>query len=334
MQVLEAVSAYHSDLERAQKKQWTDGVEFRSPKNPEVLASLLPRDQASDLCAIASKLCAHVGECEGRREQSFLEAVQRLSINSTDEVIEANDLRSIIGETWHLVDAVRRCRNSSDIPATTHDTQDVSEEFERTPAQWFRHNVTQDPNVLETFLASLALFYRALPDCIWRSIPNSSTLGPLPSKAFENLVHLTATAWEQNARYWRKDKDPGQERCLRFPPCEPVLQLLSWGIISVVTAENVLLSCIQTATRGSTSQTGVMYPEARWVETSPSSLMAVATAVVKGYHSLALGKDLWTVFLDDLLDVTVGSIPAIDLSKPFRYHPMDFCRLIARLCRT
>ncbi|CAM9099606.1 unnamed protein product [Ectocarpus sp. 6 AP-2014] len=332
--VLEAVSAYHSDLERAQKKQPTGGAECRSPKSPEVLASLLPRDPASDLCAIASKLCAHVDKCEGHRERRFLEAVHRVSISSTDDDIESNDPKSIIGETWQLVDAVRRCRDSSGIPETIHDTHDVSEELERTPAQRFRDHVTQDPNVLETFLASLALFYRTLPDCIWRPIPNSSTLGSMSSDVVGNLVHLAARAWERNAGYWQKDKDPGQERCLRFPPCEPVLQLMSWGAISVVTAENVLLSCIQTATRGSTSQTGLLCPEARWDETSPSSVIAVATAVVKGYHSVALGKDLWTVFLDDLLDVTAGSVPAMDLSKPFRYHPMDLCRLIARLCRT
>ncbi|CAM9972115.1 unnamed protein product [Ectocarpus sp. 4 AP-2014] len=346
--VLEAVSAYHSDLERAQKRQSTGGVKRRSPESPEVLASLLPRDPASDLCAIASKLCAiaskqcaiaskqcaHVDKCEGHREQRFLEAVHRVSISSSDDDIESNDPKSIIGETWYLVDAVRRCRDSSGIPETIHGTYDVSKELERTPAQRFRDHETQDPNVLETFLASLALFYRTLPDCIWRSIPNSSTLGSMSSDVVGNLVQLAARARERNARYWRKDKDPGQERCLRFPPCEPVLQLMSWGAISVVTTENVLLSCIQTATRGSTSQTGVMCPEARWHETSSSSVIAVATAVVKGYHSLALGKDLWTVFLDDLLDVTAGSVPAMDLSKPFRYHPMDLCRLIARLCRT
>ncbi|CAM9114119.1 unnamed protein product, partial [Ectocarpus fasciculatus] len=332
--VLEAVSAYHSDLERAQKKQSTDGVEFRSPKRPEVLASLLPGDPPSGLCAVASKLCAHVDMCEGGRERRFLEAVHRVSISSTEDDIEANDLKIIIGETWHLVDVVRRCRDSSGIPETTQDTHDVSEELERAPAQWCRGHVTQDPNVLETFLASLALFYRTLPDCIWRSIPNTSTLGSMSSNAFGNLVHLAATAWEENARYWRKEKDPGQEHFLRFPPCEPVLQLMSWGAISVITAENVLLSCIQTATRGSTLQTDVMHTEARWDETSLSSVIAVATAVVKGYHSLALGKDLWTVSLDDLVDVTAGSIPALDLSKPFRYHPMDLCRLIARLCRT
>ncbi|CAB1106654.1 unnamed protein product [Ectocarpus sp. CCAP 1310/34] len=339
--VVEAVGAYHTyhnDLERAQKEQSTGGVECRSPKSPEVLASLLPRGPASDLCAIASKLCAtaskqcaHVDKCSC---QGFLEAVHRVSISSTDDDIESNDPKTIISETWHLVDAVRRCQDFSRIPETIHDTHDVSEELERTPAQRFRDHVTQDPNVLETFLASLALFYRTLPDCIWRSIPKSSTLGSMSSDVVGNLVHLAARAWEQNARYWRKDKDPGQERCLRFPPCEPVLQLMSWGAISVVTAENVLLSCVQTATRGSTSQTSVMCPEARWNETSPSSVIAVATAVVKGYHSLALDKDLWTVLLDDLLDVTAGSVPAMDLSKPFRYHPMDLCRLIARLCRT
>ncbi|CAN0383711.1 unnamed protein product [Ectocarpus sp. 12 AP-2014] len=339
--VLEVVSAYHSDLERAQKKQSTGGVKCRSPKSPVVLASLLPRDPASDLCAIASKLCAiaskqcaHVDKCEGHRVRRFLEAVHRVSITSTDDDIESNDPKSIIGETWHLVDAVQRCRDSSGFPETIHDTDDVSEELERTPAQRFRDHGTQDPNVLETFLASLALLYRTLPDCIWQSIPKSSTLGSMSSDVVGNLVHLAARAWERNASYWRKDKDPGQEGCLRFPPCEPVLQLMSWGAISVVTAENVLLSCIQTATGGSTSQTGVTCPEARWDETSPSSVIAVATAIVKGYHSLALGKDLWTVSLDDLLDVTARSVPAMDLSKPFRYHPMDLCRLIARLFRT
>lgn len=344
-------------------------------QSQEVLGGLDAKVPASKLCALALTFvdCAHK-LVVGFREENLIEAAHRVSTSSANDVQAIN---TIVGETLHLVNAVRHGRVFHSIPGkchnnhSAHDTgrgvghgDDEKTELESTRTQPFRsQRVLQDPKLLGTFLSSLARLYGALPDHhhhIWRSSRKISTSAGTLGSAVEDLIHLSSIAWKAadlshsemaltdandgdlGGNHGGLDGGPSQqedlvtESCLNVFPWDPLLSLLSWGVVPVLTAENCLLSCLQAAANPEIGEARVGHsPGCWWRETSRRGcLVDVVTAVAKGYHSLAVGEDLSKVLLTDLLGVAANSLTTVNSAASkslFGYHPMDLCRLVARL---
>lgn len=380
LQVSEAVSAYHagqaSQVTVVHNHSTGKDVSTWSRQSQEVLGGLRTKAPASKLCALASTFVDSAHKLVvGFREETFMEAAHHVSNSSANDV---QAIKTVVGETLHLVKAIRHGRGSHDISENLNLTgsaegtghgighrNDEKGELKRARAQPFRSQpVTQDPKILGTFVSSLARLYGALPDHhhhIWQSFRKSSTSAGTLGNAFEDLVHLAAIAWEPDdlsisenplpdanngdlgGRHGglhggpSQQDDPTRECCLRFSPCDPLLNLMSWGVVPMLTAENSLLSCIQAAANPEIGKAGVGHPPGCCCGGASSSrrdgLVAVVTAVAKGYHSVAVGKDLSTVLLTDLLGVAANSLTTVSPASKrlFRYHPMDLCRLVARL---
>lgn len=380
-QVSEALSAYHvgQATNRATVVQNHSTGSTRGRRSQEALGGLGAKVPASKLCALALTFVDSAHKLVVRfSEENLMEAAHRVSASSANDVQAIN---TIVGETLLVVNAIRRGRGFHSIPGkchnnhSAHDTgrgvehrNDEKRELGSTRTQNFRsQRVLQDPKLLRTFLSSLARLYGALPDHhhhIWRSSRKLSTSAGTLGSAVEDLVHLSVIAWDDlshsemalpDANYDDLDghhegfhggpsqqEDLTTEGCLNVFPWDPLLSLMSWGVVPVLTAENCLLSCIQAAANPEIGEERLGHhpPGCCWDEATSSRrgcLVAVVTAVAKGYHSLAVGEDLSKVLLTDLLGVAANSLTTVSAAASkslFSYHPMDLCRLVARLTLT
>lgn len=348
MQIMDTVNAYSSNHEEvqaflAQSQSIEQGAGSWRQDNQ------LPKAPApSELCVFASFLLEAADDLLPTSTKSdFMDAVRRVSITSAND---AQAVKSVVRGTLHLVQEIGRFRRSRGIPGKTNDSADAADEEGGLQNAMSPKRARENPNILGKFLTSLARFYGALPDHqhdVWQSVRTSIMQSQGSGDVFGELFQLAAIEWERSTlrggqlvedhdENLRKD-GPAQDRCFRLPPWDSLLKFLSWGLVSIVTAENVLLSCLQNASIVPSSglDRGVMHLSECWQATkwpSKESLIAVATAVATGYHSLGSGELLSTVMLPDLLYVANNSAPAVIAAvKPFRYHPMHLCRLVACL---
>lgn len=120
---------------------------------------------------------------------------------------------------------------------------------------------------------------------------------------------------------------PATREC---PPWLPALELMLWGAISAVEAENTLLSLLNEASsvqaeHSRATQSGIQQPLF-------GALNVVITALVEGYHSRAV-QEIPRVSVANALDCAVDSLATFPagLSARGRYHPMNLSRVAARL---
>lgn len=353
LQVSEAVSAYNVEPSTNQAMALSEqseaiGVKQGSRRSQKLLGELRP--QASNLYALASAVINSARNLVvGFREETLMGAVHRASTSGTND---AHVIKTVVDETAHLVKEIRhgrtyrgiveRVRGASDVEGTKRGVGRGS------GGQWETQSTA--PLIVGTFLYSLSLLYRALPDYhnrVWKSLRKCSTPTGTLGDALEDLVYLAAFAWERddcsNSEFGIRDAvdvDLGEQRggnshrtnlaqdsYIRVAPWDPVIQVLSWGVIPILTAENSFLSCIQAATNPETGVEGLGRREGTnsWKR---AGVLAVVTAVAKGYHSLGVGQDLSAVSLGDLWGEAARVTSAAKLNC---YHPMDLCRLIGRL---
>lgn len=194
---------------------------------------------------------------------------------------------------------------------------------------------------------------------VWQRFKSKATSG----NVFQDLVHLAAIACgetvvldpgtgtranegyippDANGRVFegwphslsQQESSPG-ESASRYPPWAPALELMCWGVVPTLNAENVLLSCIEAVairTKRGKGRLGTGLSQERGV-TSSKALIAVVTAIARGYHGVAVGEDLSGVLLADLLNVAQNSPTKVnaEVRVSCSYHSMDLCRLLARL---
>lgn len=139
---------------------------------------------------------------------------------------------------------------------------------------------------------------------------------------------------------WQHDCMSSTPEIAKYPPWAPAVELLSGGIMSVVKAENILLSCIHAAIAKRHTRPGIAdaYTKGtgqRELTNYPSriAVVVVVTAVVKGYHSWATKEDMSRVLLVDLLDYAADALTRRPQGTvvPDGYHPMDLGRIVGLL---
>ena len=334
------------------------------PCPPVLVQAALPITlQASELPALVSSLCG--AYCVGFTSQDLLKSAQRAVESNTGDL---QAVVSVLSGTLHLVKVVRCRLESRSAQPDLNDAYsgevercggcriDNGEKLEMIPLRVRDHGVGQTSNNLQLFLSMLAEVW----GCLHRTCPNkhdvvralqhtfSST--STPGEALEDLVHLAAMAWKETNISDSGDETLCAERCIpvhaaddslvggqsaistqerqpRCPPWAPALELMSWGVLPAVHAENVLLSCVQAVAK---VQRGKETPTGRTAGTSCNGVIAVITAIAKGYHSLAVGEDLSEVVLADLLDAAARSLTK-NVVRVSHYHSMNLCRLVGRL---
>lgn len=352
-QVSEAVSAHLVEQSTNQatasnEKSEAMGVTPWS-RSQNVLGERLPEESASNLYALASAVVDSAHKLVvGFRAEILMDAVHRVS-TSTSGAHDLQAIKSVVDETARLVKDIRRGRSSRVMVGNIHGISN---------AEGTRGGVGHGsggqgetrrsfPIMVGTFLSSLSLFYGALPGYhhgVWKSLRNCSTASRTLGNSLEDLVHLAAIAWERDSfpdsmfgvrdvidvelggQYG--DSHNTNRAQNGVSPWDPVIQVLSWGVIPILTAENSLLSCIQAAANPETGveALGCREEMGSWKR---DGLFAVVEAVAKGYHSLGVGQDLSAVSLVDLLGVVAARVSIT--AKLTRYHPMDLCRLVGRL---
>lgn len=352
LQVSEAVTAYHIEhpnQESAVNEQpEAMSEQARSRRSQNKLRELLPKASASNLNALASAVVDSAHKLVvGFREEVLMKAVHHVSISGANDL---QAIRIVVDETAHLVKEIRRGRDYRAMVKSIDGTNSADGTECETGHGIGGQEETQPtaPIVVGTFLSSLSLFYGALPEYhhrVWKSLRNCSTSTSTLGNALEDLVHLAAIALERGD-CWDSacgvrdaiDVDFGEQQSGNsnrtnhaqdggafVSPWDPVIQVVSWGVIPILTAENSLLSCIQASLETGVKPLGCREVTESWKR---DGLLAVLTAVAKGYHSLGVGQDLSTVSLADLWGVAARVSHAAKLN---RYHPMDLCRLTARL---
>lgn len=333
------------------------------------LQGVLPTWVASNLTAVVSALLDAAGNlCVGSGGEGLVHAALCVSDSRGNDV---QAVANVVCETLHLVQRVR-CRHWFTRVQDTDDTQDAegkAHECETAPALLRGGEVRRASNSPGLFLVLLAEVWGSLHRACDKNQPkalqalrhgftSTVTLGNM----FEDLVHLAAVAWEGinpsdcggvtlSGERWMPPDDASddvvgcqnglfQERKSRradYSPWAPALQLMSWGLVPVLTAENALLACVQTVVtrpklREGDTRARLAGGHCKTMNTSRDALIAVVTAIAKGYHSLGVGVDLSAVVLGDLLDVAAKSRSRVNVEpKPYRYHSMNLCRLVARL---
>lgn len=350
LQVSEAVSAHHVERSKdqstnhataANEQSEAMGVKPWNGRSQNVLGEPSTEKSTSSLHALALAVVDSAHKIVvGFRKELLMQAVHRVPTSGT---YDPQAIKSLVTETAHLVNEVRVMID------TVHDTSNP---------EGARHGVGHGSGgqeetrpiarvMVAEFLSSLSLFYGALPDCHhggWNSLRNCSTIIRMLDSTLEDLVHLAAIAWERSDfldsgfgkgdaidvdlgghshRTTTRAQDSGNCVC----PWDPVIQVVSWGVIPILAAENSLLSCIQNAANLEPGAEALGFRE-RTDSWKKDCLFAVVAAVAKGYHSLGVGQDLSTVSLFDMLAVAARVSNAAKLS---RYHPMDLCRLVGRL---
>ncbi|CAN0104280.1 unnamed protein product [Scytosiphon promiscuus] len=347
--ILETVGAYSTDHEPVQSilahsKSTQKGVGSWSQ---DILLPKVP--EQSELCTFAAILLESASNfvLTPTTESTFMGAVHRVSMSNANDIPA---FKSVVRETLHLVQRIGRFRRSYGVAGESDGAVDAKKKVGTLEKAMPSERARQRPHTLRKFLLALARFYRALPDHqhdVWHTVrisfPPSCGFG----NAFEELILLAATEWERDAPMRGRlvgshgessqKGGPVQDSRLWLPPWDPLSRLLSWGLAPILTAENALLSSIQHAsvvTRPELGERDVTHSAKFWHAVKPPSregLVAVATAVAKGYHNLGSGEDLSTALLPDL-SRKHNSGPVVNAAaKPFNYHPMHLCRLIARL---
>lgn len=353
-QVSEAVSAYHVEQSTKQATAFNEqseatGVTPWSRLSQNVPGALLPEEAASNLDALASAVVDSAHKLVvGFRAEVLMDAVHRVSM-STSGAHDLQAIKTVVDETAHLVKDIRRGRNYRIMVEIIYGVSNA--EGARTEVGHGSGGRAETrptaPIMVGTFLSSLSLFYGALPGYhhgVWKSLRNCSTSSRTLGNSLEDLVHLAAIAREHGdfpdsgfgigdsnvdvdcgGQHGRDSHKTNRAQDI-VSPWKPVVQVLSWGVIPILTAENTLLSCIAAVNPE-------MGKEASgWRESAESwkinDLLAVVEAVAKGYHSLGVGQDLSDISVVDLLGVVAKVSTA---GKLDRYHPMDLCRLIGRL---
>lgn len=315
------------------------GVEPWGRQSQNVLGDH-PPEKSSNLSTLTSAVVDAAHKLVvGFREEILVEAVHRVY---TDGAHDLQAIKTVVGETAHLIKEVRRGRNNGFMGGSSHDTNNAEDK---------EHGIgycSSGQDEIGAFLFSLSLLYGALPGYhhrVWKSLRNCSTATRTLSNAVQDLVHLAAIVWEGNDSPNLGGEDAidvdcggphdgnsrrmnlAQDGCVCVFPWNPVIQVLSWGVIPILTAENLFLSCIQAAANPEPFEEGLGYHEGKGSQ-KRDGMLAVVAAVAKGYHSLGVGQDLSTVSLVDLCCVAAR---ASNVAKPSGYHPMDLCRLIGRL---
>ncbi len=356
-QVSEAVSSYHvqhaSTQETALQKH-SKGKDVDALPRDALISKVPALEYASSLVEYAHKL--GVESNTGR----LLDAVHLVSASKANDV---QALKTVVEETLQLVKEIRTDWGSRIMPNNNTIAEEGAGDAghsdgnqEEVETYETRSNFSV---MVGTFLSSLALLYGTLPDChhrAWQALRDASKSSFTFGNAVENLVHLAAIALERDT--WSLDSvipdatenlggHPGKcsdqnelapARSVRFSPWEPIIQVLSWGFIPILTAENSLLSCIQAPANLETGDEGYCGEKrssrGEKRDSRRDILMAVVTSVTRRYHSLGVGDDLSTVLLGDLLGVAASSpVRRTNAVKLAHYHPMNLCRLVARLTK-
>lgn len=114
------------------------------------------------------------------------------------------------------------------------------------------------------------------------------------------------------------------------PPWLPALELMLWGAIPAVEAENTLLSLLNEASSVQTQHTEATQSDGQ--QPLRGALNVVITALVEGYHSRAV-QETPRVSGANALDCAVDSLATfpVGLAARGRYHPMNLSRVAARL---
>lgn len=345
-----------------------------TPGNKDLfLQGSLPTSPWSRLPALLSALISTAKKLGARfGEEDIMQAANRVSTDGVDDI---QAMAIILRETLQLVRAVRRRllfrvrEDAESILGSQYAGGEIgctkirTEELQRTQAPSFRGQETQRaPKSLERFLNLLARVWRSLYGSynsnhyVVQALRAGFNSMPASGDAFGDLVHLTALAWEEAIFFGRGDKFPPEKSCM--PPhkadvslggpftllsqwgvCIPALELMAWGVVSVMVAENTLLSCMQglktksPKRRSFSTDIKLMKGGNDITASSPDALVLVLSGITKGYHSLAVEEDLSAVLLVDLLDVAAKSLSRrhLDAKPPQCYHSLDLCRLVARL---
>lgn len=331
------------------------------PCLPVRVQGLPDTPQASQLPSLVSSLCGAYRAGNPSQQEHLLKAAQRAAESNTDDM---QAVVSVLSGTLHLVQVVR-CRLESRIAPRdfTDNNGEVSggrlgcwvgngEELQTAGSLPLRdREERQTSNTLWLFLSLLAKVW----GCLHRECPNQHSVvqalrhtfssTSTPDQAFEDLVRLAVIAWKETNMSYSEAETLCAERCTptqetdvsllggpsaistrekysRCPPWAPALELMSWGVLPAVAAENVLLSCLQAVAK---------VPQCGNEDKSRNAVIAVTTAIAKGYHSLAVGEDLSAVLLVDLLDMTARSPKRNAVVRVSYYHPMNLCRLVGRL---
>lgn len=338
---------------------------------PVLVQALPVTPQASELPALVSSLCGAYCVGFTSRQEELLKAAQRAAESNTDDMEAVVSVLSGTLHLVKVVRCRLQSSNAQPELNDAHNGGvsgcglccriDKREEVQTTrPLPIRDRGVGQTPNTLQLFLSLLAEVW----ECLYRTCPNQHTVvqalrhtfspTSTPGEALEDLVHLAAISWKQTSISGSGAETLCAERCTpmhatggsllggqsaitarerhsRSLPWAPALELMSWGILPTVIAENVLLSCVQAVAkvpqRGKEeTQTGCAA-----AKSSRNAVIAVITAIAKGYHSLAVGEDLSAVLLADLLDAAARSLTRNVVVRVSCYHSMNLCRLVGRL---
>lgn len=292
----------------------------------------LPTSTVSRLPVLVSTLVDVAQELglESGETYTFIEAAQQVA--SSDKAC-LQSAASIVRETLRLIQSIRWRQGS----VSAKDTDGIRDAADLAREQ----SNSCRPNGLGHFLSLLAEVWGSLygaSDVYRHEVVHVLQHGFATTaiNAVEHLVHLAVLAWERarvsGAGSENTSSEGGSSERSECRPWVPILQLMAWGVVPAVTAENVVLSCLEvfetSKLRGATRK-----GQDRPTEPSGGALIAVASAVAKGYHSLGAEEDLSTVVLTDLLDVAARSVTPRRVGTKMSgwYHSMNLCRLVARL---
>lgn len=318
---------------------------MNAPPRDPLISKVPASEYASALVEYADKLGVQ------SNKERLLDSVHLVYASKANDI---QAVKTIVEETLQLVKEIRVNWGSRNMPNNSiiaeEGAGDAAGHSGRNQEEVERNDTRSNLSVMVgTFLSSLAHLYGTLPDChhrAWQILRDTSTSSVTFGNAVGNLVHLAAIALERD-NFWSLDSvfpdapenlgghhekysdqnelAPG--RSVRFSPVEPIIQVISWGVIPILTAENSLLSCIQAPANLETGDKGFRGENSR-----RDILMAVVTIVTKRYHSLGVGDDLSMVLLGDLLGVAASSLVRLsNAANLVHYHPMNLCRLVARL---
>lgn len=317
------------------------------------LRGLLPKSPDSSAPSLVSALL-HAAQDLGivPRDKNVWQAASLVAAGRNGDGAQAVTI--IIRETLHLVRSVRS-RQISHFAAEESDPRVSGKCFPR-------QEEGGKPDILRLFLALIAevwgSFYHSsgsYRDSMTQALRHGFASTETSTTIFDDLVNLAAIAWE-TANFSKPRRETHAEKSCTtgggenswlhsestaregYPPWAPALELISWEVIPHLAAETALISFIQFKSmprrQGGRSEVSKRHAGTGLIaDPSRDAVFAIATAVARGYHSVAVGKDLSTVLLADISDVAAKSLTRKRVeAKPSRfYHPLNLCRLVALL---
>lgn len=335
-QVSEAAFAYHAEKERYHPDVAQSNLEpsYLRKENVGVVAGrdvdllyclplqgTLPTSTASRLPALISTLVDVAEELglESGETHTFLEAAQQVATTSTGADVQA--AASIVRETVRLVESIRWRQES----VCVTDTDGIGDAVKLSREK----STSCRSNGLGDFLALLGEVWGSLygaSDVYQHQVVHALQQGFSTTAIddVEHLVRLAAVAWERarvsDAGFETTSSEDGSSERSECRPWVPILQLMAWGVVPAVTAENAVLSCLRVCRASSKPRKGATRnDQGKTAESRRDALIEVASAVAKGYHSLGAEEVARSMTL------SVGT----KLSG--WYHSMNLCRLVARL---